>query len=115
MNWFAWSALGLAIALGTAGQLLLKHALRHTGPSAIGMRTFLGPAMLAWLGCYAFTTILWLLALRTIPLSQAFPILGLQFALIPIGSSRWLGERVTRLQWLGIIAIVAGVAMVGQS
>ena len=115
MNWFAWPALSLAIVLGTAGQLLLKYALRQGGSAAIGLRTMLAPAMLAWLACYFLTTILWLLALRTLPLSQAFPILGLQFALVPIASSHWLDERISRLQWLGIIAIVAGVAMVGQS
>jgi undecaprenyl phosphate-alpha-L-ara4N flippase subunit ArnE len=115
MNWIAWPALSFAIVLGTVGQLLLKYALRQSASSAIGLRTLLAPAMLGWLLCYAITTILWLLALRSIPLSQAFPILGLQFALIPIASSHWLDERITRLQWFGIIAIVAGVAMVGQS
>jgi len=115
MSWLAWPALSFAIVLGTVGQLLLKYALRQTGSTAIGLRTMLAPAMLAWLLCYAITTILWLLALRCIPLSQAFPILGLQFAVIPIGSSHGLDERITRVQGLGIIAIIAGVAMVGQS
>jgi undecaprenyl phosphate-alpha-L-ara4N flippase subunit ArnE len=115
MTWVAWPALALAIVLGTAGQLLLKYALRTHQSTKFGSRRMMSPAMLGWLLCYGLTTILWLLALRSIPLSQAFPILGLQFALIPIAGSRLLDERVTRVQWLGIIAIVAGVALVGQS
>ena len=115
MSAFAWPALALAIILGTAGQLLLKHALRGNGTTAHGLRGMLSPAMLGWLLCYAVTTLLWLLALRTIPLSQAFPLLGLQFALVPIASSRLLDEPVAPVQWLGIFAIVAGVALVGHS
>jgi undecaprenyl phosphate-alpha-L-ara4N flippase subunit ArnE len=53
--------------------------------------------------------------LRSIPLSQAFPILGLQYALIPVVSARLLKERMDPLQWCGIAFIAFGVALVGGS
>jgi undecaprenyl phosphate-alpha-L-ara4N flippase subunit ArnE len=115
MNGLAWTALGFVVMLGTIGQLLLKWALRSAGAAGGGIRLLLHPAMVAWFACYAITTALWLLALRSIPLSQAFPILGLQFALIPLASSHLLDESVSRTQWVGILAIVLGVALVGQS
>jgi undecaprenyl phosphate-alpha-L-ara4N flippase subunit ArnE len=115
VTWVAWPALGLAVVLGTIGQLLLKYGLHRSMNDPVGLHMIANPAMLAWLLCYGLTTLLWLLALHTIPLSQAFPILGLQFALIPIASSRLLDERVTGLQWIGVVAIVVGVALVGQS
>lgn len=99
-----------AVLLGTVGQLALKCALTADGPRWVGKRT----GLMVWLGCYALTTVLWIAALRITPLSQAFPILGLQFALIPIAAARLFGERVALPQIAGIVLIVVGVALVGQ-
>jgi undecaprenyl phosphate-alpha-L-ara4N flippase subunit ArnE len=89
--------------------------LRQGAASAAGKRSLLNAPMIAWLWCYAGSTLLWLIALRTIPLSQAFPILGLQYALIPLVSGRLLGEPMGPGQRIGIIIIVIGVGLVGQS
>lgn len=99
-----------AVLLGTVGQLALKSALITDGPRWVGKRT----GLMVWLGCYALTTALWIAALRITPLSQAFPILGLQFALIPVAAARLFGERVALPQIAGIVLIVLGVALVGQ-
>lgn len=109
------SALGaamllMAVLLGSAGQLALKSALTSDGPRWLSKRA----GFAVWLGCYALTTALWILALRITPLSQAFPILGLQFALIPIAAARLFGERIAPAQIAGIVLIVLGVALVGQ-
>lgn len=67
-----------------------------------------------WLICYIVVTGLWLFVLRTIPLNQAFPSLGLTFALVPIASHHFLKEEVVFSQWLGIAIIVTGVIFVVQ-
>jgi undecaprenyl phosphate-alpha-L-ara4N flippase subunit ArnE len=115
MSRLAWVQLALVVILGTTGQLALKYALRQDGRGRTGVRLLVSFPMLIWLLCYAVTAVLWLITLRSIPLSQAFPILGLQFALIPLAASRLLRERITPTQWLGVIVIVVGVALVGQS
>jgi len=103
----AWIHLSVAIVLGTIGQLALKAGLqRPEGGRRSG-------ALVVWLLCYAVATLLWLLALRALPLSQAFPVLGLQFALVPLASRAILREQVTGTQWSGILLIVLGVALVG--
>ncbi len=94
---------------------MLKYGLRQNVASGQGLRSLVSLPMLGWLFCYVATTVLWLLALRTVPLSQAFPILGLQFALIPLASARLLHERIAPVQWIGIAVIVVGVGLVGQS
>lgn len=99
-----------AVLLGTIGQLALKSALTPNEPRWLGKRA----GFVLWLGCYALTTGLWIAALRITPLSQAFPILGLQFALIPIAAARLFGERIAPAQTVGIVLIVLGVALVGQ-
>jgi undecaprenyl phosphate-alpha-L-ara4N flippase subunit ArnE len=115
MSASSWLMLGLVVVLGTTGQLALKYGLRRTVGGRTGLGRVVSPPILVWLLSYVITTLLWLVALRTIPLSQAFPILGLQFALIPLASSRLLNEQVTPLQWVGVAVITAGVALVGQS
>lgn len=99
-----------AVVLGTIGQLALKAALTDVERRWLGKRA----GLLVWLACYAVTTALWIAALRITPLSQAFPILGLQFALIPIAAAKLFGERVAPAQIGGIVLIVVGVALVGQ-
>lgn len=111
----AWAHLLSVVLLGTAAQLALKHALDRLSQVHSTMRGGLSRSPFAWTWfiCYTISTILWLLALRTIPLTQAFPILGLQFALVPLASNVLLKERVCWEQWLGIGIITAGVAVVG--
>src|SRR3954463_268040 len=115
MSALAWLELMLVIVLGTVGQLALKFAVRENVRPYSGLRTLVNSPMLIWLLCYVVTVVLWLIVLRTIPLSQAFPILGLQFALIPLAAARMLREQITQTQWIGIVVIVVGVALVGQS
>lgn len=104
----------MVVLLGVVGQLALKRALAPS-PARSGLQAYVSLGMLTWLVCYAISTILWLVVLRTVPLSQAFPILGAQFALIPIAARQVLNEEVAPMQWLGITIIVVGVALVGQS
>jgi undecaprenyl phosphate-alpha-L-ara4N flippase subunit ArnE len=113
MTAIAWTSLALVVLLGTAGQLALKYGLRPARAPSPTLRV--RPAILIWFGTYVLTTLLWIFALRSIPLSQAFPILGLQFALIPLASSLWLDEEVGTMQWVGIGVIVLGVALVGST
>jgi undecaprenyl phosphate-alpha-L-ara4N flippase subunit ArnE len=109
----SWTSLALVVLLGTAGQLALKSGLRPASDASPALLVRAG--LLIWLVTYVVTTLLWLFALRTIPLSQAFPILGLQFALVPLVSSVWLHEEVCATQWVGIVVIVLGVALVGST
>lgn len=68
-----------------------------------------------WLGIFfwAAEVLLWIVALRFVPLGVAFPLMALSYALTPLASRQWLGERLSKRQLLGISLIVAGVASVG--
>lgn len=117
MNPISLLLLLVAVALSVVGQLALKHALNSTSSTTHSTRTGIGrllssPYLWIWFISYAATTIVWLIALARVPLSQAFPILGLQFALIPLASSLLLRESVAFSQWLGILMIIVGVALV---
>ena len=51
----------------------------------------------------------WLNALRSIRLSVAYNLSGLQHVLVPIGSWWLLHEKIGPLQWIGIALVFLGV------
>jgi undecaprenyl phosphate-alpha-L-ara4N flippase subunit ArnE len=115
----SWIQLIAVVLLGTCAQLALKHALDRQQEQVRSRSNTVplsrSPFVWVWFLCYLLSTGLWLTALRTVALSQAFPILGLQFALVPLASRMFLAEHVTHEQWLGVLTIVLGVALVGRT
>lgn len=57
--------------------------------------------------------LLWLAVLRIVPVSMAYPMLSLNFVLVSVAARLIWHETYTRRQWLGTLAIVAGVALMG--
>ncbi len=51
----------------------------------------------------------WLNALRTLSLSVAYNLTGLQHVLVPLGSWWLLGEHIAARQWVGIALVFLGV------
>ncbi|MBG1243724.1 EamA family transporter [Nostoc sp. NZL] len=116
MNIITWLVLMLVVLFGTTANLSLKYGLYISSPTK-GANTSIRNLLLSryfwiWFVCYTFMTILWLYVLQTIPLSQAFPVLGLMYALIPIASHYLLKEQVIFSQWVGISIIITGVVLV---
>ena len=64
-----------------------------------------------WLGVIlgVGSLLCWLNALRTIRLSVAYNLTGLQHVLVPIGSWWLLGEHIGTKQWIGIALVFIGV------
>jgi undecaprenyl phosphate-alpha-L-ara4N flippase subunit ArnE len=117
MNILPWILLAIVVITGTTAQLSLKFALQGTSSSTAThpVKSLLSSIYFwTWLACYILVTVLWLFVLRTIPLSQAFPALGLTFALVPLASHYLLRERIFSSQWLGIVVIVVGAILVVQ-
>jgi undecaprenyl phosphate-alpha-L-ara4N flippase subunit ArnE len=116
MNIITWLILMLVVLFGTAANVSLKYGLyisnRTEGTSTSILNLLLSRYFWIWFICYTFMIILWLYVLQTIPLSQAFPVLGLMYALVPIASHYLLKEQLLFSQWLGISIIITGVALV---
>jgi undecaprenyl phosphate-alpha-L-ara4N flippase subunit ArnE len=107
----------LASLLTSAGQLCQKQAAivwgRLAGRSERGVLTLrwvlaafflLGFGMVAWLG-----------VLRVLPVSQAYPMLSLNFAFVALAARFVFGEKTTQRHWWGVIAIMIGVILLGIS
>ena len=104
--------ISIAVLLGTGAQLFLKAG---TNATPVGLGLALEPRILAGIFCYAVSLIVWILALSKTPVSVAYPMVSLGFAL-NAGLAWWLlGEAVTPMRMAGIGIIIVGVFLVARS
>ena len=59
--------------------------------------------------------IFWLLTLRTMEVSKAFPFLSSGFIVVLIFSRFWLKEHIPWFRWLGVTLICVGLSIISQT
>ena|SRR5689334_20199460 len=102
------------VLLLAVGQVLFKHAAqqwRVEGWSLATLRNLLSPALLIAMVLYAAATLLWILALRTLPLTTAFPLYALTFVIVPVLAHFFANEPLSARTIAGAVVIVIGVAI----
>lgn len=84
----AYGYASISIILGALGQLLFKYAVLQL-PESVAVFQFYRdeywPSLLFLAGgvvSYGVATLLWILALRELPLSQAYPLLALSYPIV---------------------------------
>jgi drug/metabolite transporter (DMT)-like permease len=106
----------VSVAMGAAGQLLLKVGaltpVRTAGDLAINL---IRPATLAGLMLYVVSSLLWMTVLSRSQLSYAYPLLSLNYVLVILISASILHEPVSVHRWLGILVIMAGFLLSATS
>jgi drug/metabolite transporter (DMT)-like permease len=113
--------LAISIACDVFGQIAFKiGANRLPDAEAIGVLAFCRqmagePWLVGGIVIYVIEFVVWVRVLALVPLGIAFPIASLNILGIALASHFFLGEAITRKQWLGAILITAGVAIVAQS
>ena len=112
MSLLSFSYIFLAVLLGTAAQLLLKAG---TNVMPVGLGLALEPRILGGVACYAVSLVVWILALSKTPVSVAYPMVSLGFALNALLAWWLLGEAVTPMRMAGIGVIIVGVFLVARS
>ncbi len=118
---FPWRTLAVwtaFIALDTGTQLAFKWGadqLTHLdfGMAMIERSLTLPGFWLAALG-YAGTFVVWMMILRMMPLSRAFPMTGLAYVTVPLLAWLVFGDSIDLVRGIGIALIVAGVIALGS-
>jgi multidrug transporter EmrE-like cation transporter len=113
-------ALVLALTLNAAANLLmkfgvirLKYDLGHAVPPAMAMAT--NWRLILGLLLFASNIVFYTFALAGIKISTAYPIMvSGGFVIISVIAWRYLDERLTRVQWGGVLLILLGVWMVAR-
>jgi multidrug transporter EmrE-like cation transporter len=111
------------VLLNAAAQLLLKagtNAIGHfdfqlANVIPIGLKVALQPHIVAGLGCYVISVVVWILALSRVPVSIAYPMLSIGYVVNAIIAHFWFGEVLAAQKMAGIGFIIVGVFLVARS
>ena len=115
----AWSALATAVA-----NLLLRTGVQKAGGLSLNLDRFWSDALglaaqpLFVIGfiCYGVAAVLWFSVLPRADLSVTYPVLvGLTFVLVVSGSVAVFHEDLPWVKVVGLVLILAGVALVART
>lgn len=120
--WIVALFLVVAITLGAIGQISLKYGMKQFGPLgqpgpglAINvLRAVFTPYVFLGLALYALSSGFWLVVLGSWNLSYAYPMIATNYLLVVILSRIFFREGVVPLQWIGIVFMVTGLALVAR-
>jgi small multidrug resistance pump len=104
-------ALGIGILAGIGGQILLKQGA--DAPDLVAQ--LLRPSTLCGLALYGSAAFLYIIALRKIPVSVAFPSVSLSYAIVAVLGHFLFGEPFGLKQIGGIALIMGGVLLINQA
>ncbi len=114
MNYAQAGGLLLSVALISSGQLMFKYVgVRLAAEGFSDLRAGLVAALS--FAVYGAATVIWILLLRTVPLSRAYPFMAASFILVPLGSSLLYGETLKPQYLAGVLLIAVGVAVAASS
>ncbi|HVB38945.1 MAG TPA: EamA family transporter [Vicinamibacterales bacterium] len=117
------TTIGIAVIVlaGTGGEIAVSHAMKRIGevrdfrPRALlrTLRQAIGQVWI-WVGvalmALAFFALLTVLSWADV--SFVVPATALSYAVGAVGARVLLGEQVSRIRWLGVLLVCAGVALV---
>jgi drug/metabolite transporter (DMT)-like permease len=106
------------MAILAAGQLLFKktaqalHAASFIGSIEAMLRQ---PAFYAAVTLYALSTFLWVWVLTRVPLSIAYPFVGLAMMIVPLLGCWFFGETTNLAYWIGAAMVAGGIVVIQLS
>ena len=109
----SYLALAAAILIGVLGQLLLKTGVERAGDGLLAQ--FLNAFTMGGLACYGVGAIFYIVAIKRIPVSIAFPSVALSYVLVAIAAHLLWQEALGWQQFAGIGLIAAGILVLHAS
>ncbi len=109
----------VSVTLSAVAQIAFKFGVsapQNAASSSIPgpLLVLLSPAVLFGLTLYGVGTVLWLSALGRVELSQAYPFVGIGFALTTLGGWWLFGDHLSASRLLGIMLTVIGITFVAR-
>jgi len=111
-----WLVLAAAITTSLVGQILLKSGASDSVAASAGFmdQLFRWPTIIG-LGCYGGAALLYIIALRRIPMSVALPCTAASYIVIAIIGWAIFGESLGAQKIAAIALIAAGVALLATT
>ena len=122
--WSTLLILFVSVVFAFGGQLMLKSAMNEIGhigaqelgsPGSTVARAAREPKLWTGLVLFAVSALFWLVVLSRVPLSVAYPSVGMSYIFVVLFSRLWLHEHVPALRWVGVVIVVVGIVIVGLS
>ena len=107
-----YAALMAGILLGIAGQILLKTGAER---SAGMLAQFLDPFTILGFGAYTVAAVFYIIAIKKIPISQAFPSVSASYVIVALLGHLLWGEPLGWPQIAGLALIAGGILLLHQT
>ena len=122
MSWLSFSLILSGVLLNAAAQLFLKAGTNTLGIVSFSTSDWFGqalrvgtnPHIIGGMFCYAFSLVVWIMALSRVPVSIAYPMLSIGYVISAIAAYFLFGESLGPTRWLGIGFIIVGVWLVSR-
>jgi len=114
----------VSVGFAIAGQVTLKSAMNNIGRigttevRAVGAtvsKAAREPRLWAGLTLFGISSVFWMIVLSRVPLSVAYPFVGISYVAIVLLSRFVLHENVPLLRWVGVFVVATGIAIIGFS
>ena len=113
----------ISVALGAAGQILLKKGMNSVGPVTLTLERLpvtlwhigTNPYVLVGLLVYVSGTVFWLAALSRVDLSYAYPFASLSYVVMLAAAWLLFSENITPIRLLGTLIVGLGVILISRS
>lgn len=120
---YVW-ALG-SIALASTAQVLMKSGMLALPSISLAHWPSLSTLLVGWpavavligMLCYGLSMVCWFMVLRYLPLSRAYPLISLSYAVVYLAAVflPWLNEPMSLRKNLGVLIILLGVWLVSRN
>ncbi|KFX19395.1 4-amino-4-deoxy-L-arabinose-phosphoundecaprenol flippase subunit ArnF [Pectobacterium betavasculorum] len=120
----AWLS-DLAPVLASAAQVLMKSGMLALPSISMTDWPSLSTLIAGWpvvavlhgIICYGLSMVCWFMVLRYLPLSRAYPLISLSYAVVYLAAVflPWLNEPMSLRKNLGVLIILLGVWLVSHS
>ncbi|RYC42799.1 4-amino-4-deoxy-L-arabinose-phosphoundecaprenol flippase subunit ArnF [Pectobacterium zantedeschiae] len=114
-----------SIVLASAAQVLMKSgmlalpsiSMTHWPSLSMLMAGWPVVAVLVGIICYGLSMVCWFMVLRYLPLSRAYPLISLSYAVVYLAAVflPWLNEPMSLRKNLGVLIILIGVWLVSRN
>ncbi|EIW19068.1 EamA-like transporter family protein [Pelosinus fermentans] len=106
----------ISVTIGAVGQIAFKLGAMQMvqNPGVTIIEKIKWPIVLG-LFLYCISTILWIMALKKVELSYAYPMVSLGYILVFIASYFIFHEPINWLRMGGMLFIIAGITLVARS
>jgi multidrug transporter EmrE-like cation transporter len=123
MNLLTFALILTGVILNACAQLLLKAGTNALGTITLNwqnwfsvfVKVFSQPPIIAGLGCYGISVIVWIISLSRTDVTIAYPMLSIGYVISAIGAWLFLGEIVSPQRMLALAVIIVGVVLLART